>query len=205
MRRKPESHTRKRHPREIRKLIIIACEGTKTEPTYFKRFIKRGSGLRIVIPNTSRTDPINLVKFAIKKCDEYGFDIINGDGAYCVYDVNSNTDRDLTDARKLAYEHGIKICLSNPCFELWYLLHYERYSSRTDCAQLIDRLICHIPNYRKSIDLYDLIEDKRQMAIKNAKYLNNIHDSSGRSLHTRECNPSTQVFKIVEYIQRNSA
>lgn len=204
MKRPPGAHIRKRHPRNRIKLIIIACEGTKTEPTYFKKFKKRGSGLEIVIPNTSRTDPISLVNFAIKKCNEYGFDAKNGDKAYCVYDVNSNTNRDLKNACRLARENRIEICLSNPCFELWYLLHYGQYNFPTDCSQLIDKLTSYIPEYKKNIDIYDLIDGRRQIAIKNARCLNDFHESSGISLNKRECNPSTQVFKIIEYIQSNS-
>ncbi|WP_278319566.1 RloB family protein [Clostridium tepidiprofundi] len=58
----------------------------------------------------------------------------DGDRVWCVFDVdiNYNTNRaiqskieEIQKAKKIADKNKIKLGISNPCFELWYLLHFE--------------------------------------------------------------------------------
>jgi hypothetical protein len=132
MTRRIREQKRRRNIRKDAKLIIIISEGECTEPYYFIKFNGelRYSGVRIKTPKVRQTDPISLVKAAIniinKKRSDCRISQEDGDEIYCVYDVDDNSDEDLNSAKELAEKNGIKIFLSNPCFEIWFLLHFEQ-------------------------------------------------------------------------------
>jgi hypothetical protein len=182
-----------------RKVFIIVCEGEKTEPIYFKMYKTRYSNLRIETPNSKSTDPINLTEFAKKQINKYDLDLKNGDGIWCVFDCDENTNEDITRAINIAGDE-IKIILSNPNFELWFLLHFMFHVTRIDRSEVIVKLKEYIPNYKKNIDIFNMLLDKRPKAIENAKKLNKIHRKNGIELISVESNPSTQVYSVIEEI-----
>lgn len=93
------------------------------------------------------------------------------------------------------------MCLSNPSFELWFLLHYQYSVSRITNIALITKLRNHLPNYNKSTDYFDDLLPNREEANKRAKRLNDFHERNSTELNSTQSNPSTQVYKIVEEIQ----
>lgn len=192
---------RRREIRRPYRVLIIVCEGGKTERIYFNRYKKRDCNLRILTPNTSSTDPINLVKFAKNQIRKYDLDIQeNRDQVWCAFDVNNNSNTKILEAIRIANENNITIALSNPCFELWYLLHYAYHEGGLTSRDTIDILKRHLHNYQKSNDVFDVLLCGRDRAINNAQRLNRYHTSQGTNLNSRDSNPSTQVFQIVEYI-----
>lgn len=185
------------------KTILIISEGKKTEPNYFNKFQVRNKGVRIEVPKNCKTDPMSLIKFAKKKSKDYSIDYKNGDRVYCVYDVNGNSDELLENARKKASGEGISIGLSNPCFELWFLLHYTYYTSRCSCNELIDKLKEYMPNYTKNLDIFDDLVPLQRNALINAKKLVEYHKNQKKAesrVPIRETGPLTSVYEIVEYI-----
>ena len=66
--------------------------------------------------------------------------------------------------------------------------------------ELIDDLRNFIPNYEKSIDVYDDIKEKTQDAIDNSKKLEKEQIKLGKDISNVSCNPYTSVYKPVEYI-----
>lgn len=196
---------RKRGMREPRKVYVIVCEGEKTERIYFKKYRTecRYCNLKIETPNSKFTDPINLATFAKEQIKKEDLDLRNGDVIWCVFDCDENTNEDLSRACKIAGK-DVKICLSNPNFELWFLLHFSLIVSKLERSKVIDKLKEHIPNYKKNIDIYELLLSKRSIAIDNAKKLNGLHEKDGIKLMISvESNPSTQVYSIVEEILKN--
>lgn len=181
---------RRRGTREPRKVYVIVCEGEKTERIYFRRYRTecRYCNLTIETPNLKKGDPINLAKFAKKQ---------KGDVIWCVFDCDDNTNKNISQACKIAGK-DVKICLSNPNFELWFLLHFSLIFSKLDRSKVIDKLKEYIPKYKKNIDYYDLLLSKRSIAIDNAKKLKRLHEKDGIELISVESNPSTQVYSIAE-------
>lgn|SRR5665648_202991 len=194
-----KEHSRKTKVREQRKLLVIVCEGEKTEQIYFERYKKGRPGLSIKMPNTNYTDPKNLVKFALTQIEKLGIDPKNGDDIWCVFDCDNNPNTHILTACKNAGKR-VKICLSNPSFELWYLLHFAYNESPLTNPVLMAQLERKINGYKKTEDYFDLLESSRETAIKNAKKINNLHESNGIDLFSTESNPSTHVYKIVEDI-----
>ena len=191
---------RKTDERKERITFLIVCEGQKTERIYFGKYRERNSGLIIFTPNTTVTDPINLMKFTLNQIKKYDLDFEHGDQAWCVFDADKNTNDNIDQARLLAEKNNIKCCMSNPCFELWYLLHYCYFDQKASNLDLIKTLEKYIQNYDKTKDYFNLLFEKRNIAIDNAKKLIRKHQSEGTKLLSVKSSPSTQVVSLVEEI-----
>lgn len=198
--------------KRIAKTILLIFEGkNKTEKLYFNNFKTRNSGVILMFPSTKDTDSLSLVEFAVQCLKEFDINIKEGDRVWCIYDtdINPQKQQQLDNARKLAKKFKINIALSNPCFEIWYLLHFK-YS--TSCfgsnESLIQELKEYIPDYDKNIDVFKIVDEIKNnisYATANAMKLNDYHAELGRNLENIECNPSTQVFEVIEYIKNVEA
>lgn len=107
--------------------MLIVCEGTRTEPAYFRglRLIERLSNANIKITPAHGTDPLSIVQYAEQFADEY-------DCTYCVFDRDGHANYDEAVQRlehsQLGRPGRLIAVPSWPCFEVWLLLHF-RYSS----------------------------------------------------------------------------
>jgi len=187
------------------KIFILVCEGKKTEDIYFKSFRRRGCNLRIITIPDNKTDPENLVRLARKQISKWGIDFDYGDQIWCIFDADNNSNSSIANATKEATKSNIQIAFSNPCFELWYYLHYKYYQNRINSDKLIEKLDKCIPNcYQKNRDICSILEPNTAKAISNASKLNDYHNKNQIQLLSRLSNPSTQVFRLVDLILQNS-
>ena len=187
---------RHRPSRDKKPVIYIFCEGEKTEPTYFKRWRERGMSVH-VIP-VSHTDPVGIVKDVKRKMQMLSFEPAQGDSVWCVYDVDDNSDLVLQKAGKQAKEKKYTVVVSNPCFELWYILHFEAIASQLTSAEAQIRILRHISEYSKHVDIFDRLEPFVGTAIQNATRLQAIYVEQGDPLIERACNPFSNAFALVE-------
>lgn len=83
-------------------------------------------------------------------------------------------------------------------------MHY-RYSTAQYSSndKVIEELKKYCAGYNKSYDIYPLICNNTKKAIINAKRLEKFQLENGRKLQTVETNPYTEVYKIIEEIQKN--
>ena len=125
--------------REPQSILVIVSEGEKTEKKYFSNYRKRGCGLKIETPNTSKTDPEGLVNYAKRQIYKHGIEPDEDDEVWCVFDVDENEDS-IQRAVEKAKESEIKIALSNPCFEIWFLLHFELRQTKLSCSDTVENL-----------------------------------------------------------------
>ena len=126
MRRFPEKERNSRIRRRNR-LIIFAAEGhNKTETIYLKELVNDQGGFKLRKSRDSSTDPIRMVTGLISAMDEYGFSAEDGDLAFCFIDLDLSREKEmqLKKAAPTAEKHGIKLIVSNPCFELWFICHF---------------------------------------------------------------------------------
>jgi len=181
------------------KILVIVCEGEATEPIYFNHYRTRGKNLKIETPKTKKTDPVGLAKFARKQIGRYDLDMRSGDQIWCVFDADHNTDSQISAACRVASPQ-IRIALSNPCFELWFLLHFAYTESKISSTDLGLRLKKHLQKYAKTLDVFNELDPRTDTAIRNAKKLNSYQKNNQILLRSAKSNPSTQVFRIVEAI-----
>jgi len=125
---------------EIRQ-ILIACEGSKTEPQYLDRLkehlreVERRKHHSFKVISCSKTDPNGVVEAVIEARDRSSKDI---DEAWALVDVDQHQTLDA--AARLAKTKKVRLTVSHPCFEIWLLWHYQDHRRHDDAARLRDLL-----------------------------------------------------------------
>jgi hypothetical protein len=210
--RKIDDLNRRKAFKEPCKSILIVCEGSKTEPIYFNALKKRLRLIMVYVEIIGKgAAPITVVNSAIdlreqrkreakKSLTKAEYEII-----YCVFDVEAPTPHgSLADAVGMANAHNLDVILSNPCFEYWYILHFRKTSAPFYTNdEVLSNLRQEYPDYSKSdADIFEVVYPKTNDAIKHSKeVLSEQHDNAE---DLRNCNPSTHVHKIVEYLQNTA-
>ncbi len=197
------SNDRVRKVRKQKSKILIAVEGNnKTEKIYFNNFEDSKKNFDISYARGNNTDPLKLVQMLIKEIKDNDLDLLDDDMAFCIFDtdIDPNKNKVIDNAIKLANKNNIKIITSSPCIELWFLLHYEYSTANMGNDEVIKKLKNYYPKYKKNINIYPDIKDKMDIAIKNAKKLERYQKDNNVKIGTVEANPSTEIYKIIEYL-----
>lgn len=178
--------------RPPKRTIIILCEDSKHEPSYFKA-IRQERHLRTVkieiISGQHGMEPRTLVRNARELKIEREVDDV-----WCVFDSDQ---RDyivevITEAKK----EGLSVAFSNPCIELWFFLHFK-YSSATRTQKEMKKIIeTYIKNYNEEMDIYGKLQNYKD-AIKRAMKLRKHHCTCG---NPDTSNPSTGVDRLVSLL-----
>ena len=120
------------------RLIVIAAEGERTEKIYFEalRAYARNSRVHIKILERDEENRHNSApEYVLEQLTQYKTEhaLEQDDELWLVIDRD---DWKLTAlrvvAQKCAQDAAFHMALSNPCFELWLLLHLEDVSSISD-------------------------------------------------------------------------
>lgn len=189
--------------RQIRQLLVFV-EGEKTEDSYFKYWSRlRRHEVIVNIHEFKGADPFSLVTRAAaeQKHEMYEARHQRGephDEIWCVFDVDAHPK--LTEAIDLAARHGIYVAVSNPCFELWLVLHYQDQTASID-RHPVQRLAKAHLKCGKALSSSVLVElaSRYDSAIRRAQYLDKMHDGNGSGTRA---NPSSEVWKLVERINK---
>ena len=120
------------------------------------------------------------------------------DEVWCVMDVEAPVAHpSLPSAIRLAREHGISVALSNPCFELWLLLHFKtvsNYHSSEEMQRVLAALeTCGYAVERKDFD-FDALRGRFEQARQRAVELRRTGPS------VSSMNPSTNVDLLVDLL-----
>ena len=179
--------------RETRQRFLIVCEGTKTEPNYFKKF--RVPGKIYVAVEGLGLSPIQLVEEAQRLCQEDDYDQV-----WCVFDRDSWPMDNFNGALSKARDKKMMIAYSNEAFELWYLLHFNYHDTRIPRSEYAAKLsICFGKAYIKNSETtYGDLENRIDNAIRNAERLLDQYDVSNPATD----NPSTTVHLLVQQLRR---
>lgn len=192
--------------RQEKKLLIVSSEGkNKTEQTYFSNF--NSDGIQVHFADGGATDPAGITKALLKKCDSLGFG--DGDLAVSVFDtdVNPVKNSQIEAADRIAAKQpdNFMTIVSNPCFEIWFLCHFtastKQYASSNELVKLLGAK--YIKGYEKNMNVGKELMDKLPEAMKNAKMLEKHCLENGFKPHTVSFCPSTEVYKVIDWIQRN--
>ncbi len=201
--------------RKIRPVILIVTEGSQTEPKYFEHFRTRQKNIDIRIvgarSSAGETDYVSLVRKAIDYQNKNQISIAKGDSIWVVADgdVNynnpnpvDNKNQQLQRARKMALARGIQIIISNPCFEFWYLMHFQYTTKFLKSYDEVKNILNkYLPEYEKTTDVYENLKAYTTDAIQRAGKLEQYHQQNGEALPLGiAVNPFTEVGKLVEKI-----
>lgn len=120
--------------RDQRRIIRVLTEGAVTEPGYLVQWARRNRRIHIEFADSGMA-PLSLVQRArdyqqANRRSRRGGRGIDFDEIWCVFDVDQHPN--LAQAINEAQQSGIGVALSNPCFELWLILHYEDQTAHID-------------------------------------------------------------------------
>lgn len=197
---------RKRRKRSVKPVMLLEVEGNnnKTEQLYFQNFNSQSSPYSIRVLRSGDTDPVRMSKAIRKAWEDKGLSGNDGDVGFVLADLDLNSEKEsqFHESEKYLQDIPNSFCVSNPCFEIWYLLHFE-YSTHgfSNNSEVINNLKKYIPKYQKNGDYYPILTRKTSDAINNAKKLSKYHDGQQHKWISTQCNPETDVFKIVELLE----
>ena len=197
------SKKRNRQNRKEKPMIIITAEGrNETEARYFNYFRTADCPYIIKFHKAGYlTDPTKLAESIRKRWDAEEADERTGDMAFVVVDLDNNEEKAKEIQQVEARNRVEKFIVSNPCFEVWYLLHYG-FSTKSyiNADAVIRELKKHYSEYEKTSDMYPLLKDKMDDAIANAEKLEKYHEVERHSHPDVKCNPYTDIHKLVKKI-----
>ena len=183
------------------KALWIFCEG-KCEKSYFDKlkFEERISRLKIRPIKVGHRNADGIIQEAIdfkhKKNDFQKNDLI-----VCVFDRDANTNEQLNKAKKLAEKNSILVGFSNPCFEYWFLCHYDYFPSAYEKDSLHTKVKEFIPKYKKNdSEPYLKTRNNLSKAVHNAEKIMEMQLVKKIELICKESNPLTLVFQIIKKI-----
>jgi len=185
-----------------RREILVFTEGEKTEDGYLLPWRRTYRDTVLLEIDPFHGVPQSLVEQAIATKKAEARDERRGRGRahdeiWCVFDIDAHPN--VPEAIRLAQTHGIGLAISNPCIELWFILHFQdqtAYLSRHDAQSAAAALLgCGKVLTRAAMDLlYDGYEDARD----RAQRLDAKHDGDGSPPGS---NPSSSVWTLIEAIR----
>ena len=192
--------------REPKAKVVIVSEGKRTEPEYFKRFARLNrNGLVEVKTVGLGAVPSSVVNRAIDEYDQlkrlarkqgdsfaYAFEV------WAVFDRDEHVEFDMPIQK--AEAHEIKVAYSNPCFEIWGLMHYCWVDGEIDRHSAQRKLHAEHPSYHHDdnpvLDADSLQGKPYEAALLNAKKAL----ISRKKERAERGNPSTTVHLLTESI-----
>jgi hypothetical protein len=191
--------------RRPKKTLLVFCEGERTEPEYLNA-LKRQPSVRDVASVDLRVEtgqggsvPLTLVSLAVdarrRARDEDG----EIDEFWCVFDVEwPRNHPGLKEAIERARQYNIKLAISNPCFELWLILHYKFQGAwlNNDDARRLLRSLDGADD--KGLDAAKYMP-LRSTARSHAEALEKRHRENGTSFP--HDNPSSGMHRLIVTVE----
>ncbi len=188
----------------IRRPVLIVCEGEKTEKVYLEalRAHYRLSTVDVKIYGEG-AGPLEVVQRAINliaerrraaKRDRNALPPY--EEAWCIFDrEGANEPRGFRDAIQLAARHQIRLAISNPSFEYWYMLHYVTTDRPfQDGQELKSELRRYIAGYSEAMEVFHLLRERTTEAHDRAERLYTRHPDRERDTYP---NPCTLVYQLI--------
>lgn len=193
---RPRKLNRSRKGVDQRSVVAVLTEGEVTEPEYVKilKSIYREVNIQIIDRYAGSTPEI-LVNKALdyqrntdKRNPKY-------DEIWCLFDRNEHPNIEAVIQK--ARNNNIKTAITNPCFELWLVLHQENQSGYVSKENIQKRSQSlgitegkHLSETGKK-----LLREKYEDAKRRAQRLEKQHIGNGSKSWE---NPSSQVWKFVD-------
>ena len=185
-------------------LVLIVCEGAKTEPVYFSSLRNElhlsHANIRICGKECGSA-PISVVDYAIEEFRKSG----DYNRVYCVFDKDRHETYEaaLDKVRRTRLRGGAQLIAitSIPCFEYWLLLHFVETarpyggSASSPCEELLRDLKVHISDYEKGKDVFRVTYPRVEDALRWAEQREKNCLTGGTD------NPSTKVHQLVSYMR----
>ena len=183
---------------------LVVSEGKETEPRYFEGLRSALSAannrkIAVVVKGTGK-HTLDLLDFAVEYC-RYAPETF--DHVWLVFDKDDFPETDFNVMERKCAESSdesrtFHALWSNPCFELWPLLHLRYTTAPMTAAECQHALAQAMSKdlgteYRKNLDgLFVLIDNRRAEALRGATRLTEHHEKLGNTKASKQ-NPATTV------------
>jgi hypothetical protein len=174
---------RKSKGKVIKPIFFVFCEG-ESEEAYIN-FIKSRYRVSIQIKSKVSKNKINqeYVRRILKPFQQH-----EKDKCFLMYDLDVPEMLEKLQSIKEAI-----LLVSNPCIELWYILHTCNHTAEATSPQCIAQLEIKCSDYRKGF-----ICDKLKHELSNGE---EVASKRARKLIPFN-NPSTNVYKLIEELKK---
>ena len=199
---------RGKYQREPKRRFILFCEGKNTESEYFRAIGRTCTGALITLEIVPAAGvPFTIAEKAVARARADGLiprrrrkmsSFEEADQVWAVFDRDEHPRYD--EAVALCEQTGIHVARSNPCFELWLILHeqdYDRYETRHDMQRILEGIR---PEYTRDHgkvpdcdDLVSRVEQAEQRAAVQLSRRTESDDPFG--------NPSTTAGRLTNEIR----
>ncbi len=194
------------------RLVVIASEGRRTESIYFSavRDKLRAPNVHVEIldRNSNDSSPESVHSQIVEFMQEYNIE--DDDELWLVIDRDRWHEKMLSQVAQLCAQNShLYFCMSNPCFELWLLLHLEdirQYDEETSAKLKANRKGKSGVTWLKKRmrDLMGSYSESNYDAIKLipnvAKAMDIARDLDGNSSDRWPQSVGTRVYKLMDSI-----
>jgi len=186
----------------LRKELLVFVEGG-TEEMYLVDWHRRHRDRVNVKIDRFRGGPLQLVEHAVEAQRAETREARRGQGdrphdqIWCVFDRDEHPN--IPEAFVLADAHGIRIAFSNPCLEVWFLLHFQDQTAeihRHDAQHQSEVLLHCAKNLTPAAT--EALTERYEQAKQRATRLDEKHHGDGSPAGT---NPSSGLWKTVDEIR----
>lgn len=168
--------------KQMKPNFFVFCEG-KTEIAYIK-FLR--SLYRVPIQVIPKKGKSNISKDDIEN-SKRDYVKTNQDKTFLMFDLD--VAGVLEHLQKIP---DAELLVSNPCVELWFLLHCQEQKSKLTSKKCIQKLLSFTKDYKKGVlseEEKNVLAANRDVAIKRAKLLEEYD------------NPSTTIYRLLELLK----
>jgi RloB-like protein len=194
---------RRGQPRTVtRPSILIFAEGKRTEPVYLTHWYRRYRDRVLIKIDDFHGTPMTLVQRAAEQRRLDLREERRGRGTafseyWCMFDVDEHPH--LPEALELAAREHISVAVTNPCIELWFLLHFRDQYAAVERGQ-VQRWARELLGCEKVLSPSAL--DKLAAGYEDAKRRAQSLDCK----HERDCsppgsNPSSSAWRLIDSIR----
>lgn len=209
-RRRNERKERASKERELRAdSWLIVCEGTKTEPNYFKSLLDYVNSIsdkkiKFKVVGTGRnteslvTSVDDLFDFTSKEISNR---IIRYGKTFVVFDKDDFTKSAFNNAINMCIKQGYISLWSNECIELWFLLHFDYLDTAITRKEYFEKISKKFKKeYKKNDDIFLLLGQFNRIP-KAYKYSKTLDENSNYKAQFADKKPCTMIYKIIDEIE----
>lgn len=189
-----------------RKEFLVFTEGVRTEVQYINFWHKLHRDKIIVTFSEKHGEPLTLVKAAIAARNFERNEERHGRGKardefWCVFDRDVHPH--FSEAVDLAHKEGIKLAVTNPCIELWFLWHFEDCNTHIERHAAQRRAEAHLKCKKNLSDAaLSLLGDSERYADASTK-ARNVDVKHERDGSPAGSNPSSTMAALIDQIRPN--
>ena len=191
--------------REPKRRFVLFCEGARTEPAYFDA-IKRGCASTLIAVEIvgAAGVPMTIAERAVEEANARGRRRRRRDSFEEDDEIWAVFDRDrhprFNEAVAWCEQHGVSVARSDPCFELWLILHEQDYDRSCDHRDVQE-------DFARLHPEYDRVGSKTPNCADMVRRVEEAEKRAEAQLHLRKeqgapfGNPSTTVFRLTRAIR----